>query len=49
MRRMWEIKNQTATALDLSTEAAYRYIRGVDKDIAEFASRRAAHLLQKMD
>ena len=37
----------TATALDLSTEAAYRYIRGVDKDIADFASRRAAHLLQK--
>ncbi|MCQ2389824.1 MAG: phenylalanine--tRNA ligase subunit beta [Kiritimatiellae bacterium] len=37
----------TATALDLSTEAAYRYIRGVDKDLADFASRRAAHLLQK--
>jgi phenylalanyl-tRNA synthetase beta chain len=37
----------TATKLSLSSEAAYRYIRGVDKDVADFASRRAAHLLQK--
>ncbi len=37
----------TATKLGLSSEAAYRYIRGVDKDLADFASRRAAHLLQK--
>ena len=37
----------TATALGLSSESAYRYIRGVDKDAADFASRRAAHLLQK--
>ena len=37
----------TATKLGISSEAAYRYIRGVDKDIADFASRRAAHLLQK--
>ncbi len=37
----------TATKLGISSEAAYRYIRGVDKDLADFASRRAAHLLQK--
>ena len=37
----------TATKLSLSSESSYRYIRGVDKDIADFASRRAAHLLQK--
>lgn len=38
---------ETATKLSLASEAAYRYIRGVDKDLADFASRRAAHLLQK--
>jgi len=37
----------TATKLGLATESSYRYIRGVDKDVADFASRRAAHLLQK--
>ena len=37
----------TSTALGLSSESSYRYIRGVDKDVADFASRRAAHLLQK--
>ena len=37
----------TATKLGLSSESAYRYIRGVDKDVADLASRRAAHLLQK--
>ena len=37
----------TSTALSLSSESSYRYIRGVAKDIADFASRRAAHLLQK--
>jgi phenylalanyl-tRNA synthetase beta chain len=37
----------TSTALGLSSESSYRYIRGVGKDIADFASRRAAHLLQK--
>ncbi len=37
----------TATKLKLATEASYRYIRGVDPDLADFASRRAAHLLQK--
>ena len=37
----------TATKLGLASEASYRYIRGVDKDLADFASRRAAHLLQK--
>ncbi|MGN0854355.1 MAG: phenylalanine--tRNA ligase subunit beta [Kiritimatiellia bacterium] len=38
---------RTATKLGLASEAAYRYIRGVDKDLADFASRRAAHLLQR--
>ena len=37
----------SSTALGLATEASYRYIRGVDKDLADFASRRAVHLLQK--
>ena len=36
-----------ATKLGLASESSYRYIRGVDKDLADFASRRAAHLLQK--
>ena len=37
----------TATTLGLGSESSYRYIRGVDKDIADTASRRAAHLLQQ--
>ena len=37
----------SSTKLGLATEASYRYIRGVDKDLADFASRRAIHLLQK--
>ena len=37
----------TSTKLGLSSESSYRYIRGVDKAIADVASRRAAHLLQK--
>ena len=37
----------TASKLNLATEASYRYIRGVDKDLADWASRRACHLLQK--
>jgi len=37
----------TATKLGLATESSYRYIRGVDKDLADWASRRAVHLLQK--
>lgn len=37
----------TSTTLGLGSESSYRYIRGVDKDIADTASRRAAHLLQK--
>ena len=37
----------TATKLGLATESSYRYIRGVDKDLADWASRRACHLLQK--
>ncbi len=36
----------TATKLGLASESSYRYIRGVDKDLADFASRRAMHLLQ---
>ncbi len=42
-----ESTKYTATKLGLATESSYRYIRGVDKDLADFASRRAAHLLQK--
>ena len=38
---------RTATKLGLASESAYRYIRGVDKDLADFASRRTCHLLQK--
>ncbi len=38
---------RTSTTLGLASESSYRYIRGVDKDVADFASRRAAHLLQK--
>ncbi len=37
----------TATALELASESSYRYIRGVDKDLADWASRRAVHLLQR--
>ena len=37
----------TATKLGLSSESSYRYIRGVHKAVANFASKRAAHLLQK--
>jgi len=37
----------TSTKLGLSSESAYRYIRGVDLNLADTASRRAAHLLQK--
>ena len=37
----------TSTKLGLSSESSYRYIRGVDKAVANFASKRAAHLLQK--
>ena len=37
----------TSATLDLGSESSYRYIRGVDKDVADWASRRAAHLLQK--
>ena len=37
----------SSSKLGLATEASYRYIRGVDKDLADYASRRAVHLLQK--
>jgi len=40
------VKN-TATKLNLASESAYRYIRGVDWDLADFASRRTMHLLQR--
>ncbi len=42
-----ESTKRTATKLGLATESSYRYIRGVDKDIADWASRRACQLLQK--
>lgn len=35
----------TATKLGIASESAYRYARGVDKDMAAFASARAASLL----
>ena len=37
----------TSTKLGVSSESSYRYIRGVNKAVANFASKRAAHLLQK--
>jgi len=37
----------TSTKLGLSSESSYRYIRGIDLNLADKASRRAAHLLQK--
>lgn len=38
---------ETSTKLGLSSESSYRYIRGVNKAVANMASKRAAHLLQK--
>ncbi len=35
----------TATKLGLTSESSYRYARGVDRDLADFASRRAIALL----
>ncbi len=37
----------TATKLGMTSEATYRYARGVDRDLADEASRRAVHLLVK--
>ncbi|MBP5322116.1 MAG: phenylalanine--tRNA ligase subunit beta [Kiritimatiellae bacterium] len=37
----------TATKLGLATEASFRFIRGVDTDLADWASRRAVSLLQQ--
>ena len=37
----------TATALGMTSEATYRYARGVDRDLADLASRRAISLLVK--
>lgn len=42
-----ESTKYTSTKLGLASESSYRFIRGVDKDLADFASRRAAHLLQQ--
>lgn len=42
-----ESTKRTATKLGLATESSYRYIRGVDKDLADWASRRACQLLQQ--
>ncbi len=39
---------RTATALGLHTESSHRYERGVDVDLADWASRRAAHLITKI-
>ena len=38
----------TATKLGMTSEATYRYARGVDKGLADLASRRAIHLLVKL-
>ncbi len=37
----------SGTSLGLHTESSHRYERGVDPDLADWASRRAAHLLGK--
>ena len=37
----------TATKLGMGTESSYRFIRGVDTGLADWASRRAVHLLVK--
>ncbi|MDO5462306.1 MAG: phenylalanine--tRNA ligase subunit beta [bacterium] len=37
----------TATKLGIASESSYRFARGVDKDLADFASRRAVSLLVK--
>ena len=37
----------TGTKLGLASESSYRYARGVDRDLADFASRRAISLLVK--
>jgi phenylalanyl-tRNA synthetase beta chain len=39
---------RTAKALGLRTEASYRFERGVDPEMAELASRRAAELIQQV-
>jgi phenylalanyl-tRNA synthetase beta chain len=39
---------RTSKALGLRTEASYRFERGADPDMAEFASRRAAELIQQL-
>jgi phenylalanyl-tRNA synthetase beta chain len=39
---------RSAKALGLRTEASYRFERGVDPEIAELASRRAAELIQQL-
>jgi len=39
---------RTSKALGLRTEASYRFERGCDPEMAEFASRRAAELIQQL-
>ena len=39
---------RTATRLGLHTESSHRYERGVDIDLADWASRRAAHLMTSL-
>ncbi len=39
---------RTSKALGLRTEASYRFERGADPEMAEFASRRAAELIQQV-
>ena len=39
---------RTSKALGLRSEASYRFERGADPDMAEFASRRAAELIQQV-
>lgn len=39
---------RTSKALGLRTEASYRFERGADPEMAEFASRRAAELIQQL-
>ncbi|HVB55336.1 MAG TPA: phenylalanine--tRNA ligase subunit beta [Candidatus Acidoferrales bacterium] len=40
---------RTSKALGLRTEASYRFERGVDPEMAEIASRRAAELIQQLE
>lgn len=39
---------RTSRALKLESDSSYRFERGVDPDLADWASRRAAHLIKKL-